>query len=243
MFSRRSWYSAGWSDEVVDKPLGRRILGEDLVLFRDAANVVRALRAVCAHRGGNLALGCVIEGAVTCPFHGWRYRGDGRCVRIPSQPAVARIPSRARVTSYPLVESQGILWIWMDATSAPESAPPRYEFLEPSSGLRRVRDVSSVAAAPFVSVVENAIDNSHPAFIHPRSLPGESEIVEHQLIQLDPDRRGFRAWFDPQRPWSSSSKGHQGWADLLRPFKRLSERNQRESYFRFDLGGDRKSVV
>lgn len=236
-FVRRAWYSAGWSHELRRKPLGRKLLGEHVVLFRDEAGRARAARATCPHRGANLARGRVVDGAIACPFHGWRFDGDGVCVRVPSQPANMKIPKLARLRTYPLREQQGILWIWMADGVEPDREPPRYDFLEEDAGFSRIMDRPRLGAAPFVTVVENAIDNTHPPFIHARSLPGEPEIVENQVITIEPDGRGYHGVFDLSSEWKEEKKGHQGAFDLLRPFMRLSERDRSQSYFRFDLGG------
>lgn len=235
-FALRAWYAAGWSHEIDRKPLARSILGRKLVLFRDGEGRAHALEATCPHRGADLARGRVVDGALQCPFHGWRFDGTGRCIHVPSQPEHFKIPPGARTRSFAVNESQQILWLWMDE-SEPDRAPPRYDFLEPGSGFRRLRDRPRLAAAPFVVVVENGIDNSHPPHIHPNSLPGEPDLVERQLIEFDSDMQGFSGWFDPDSPWTSRPKRHQGLADVFRPFPRLSERDLEKSYFRFDLGG------
>lgn len=236
MFVEKTWYSAGWSHELSAKPLQRKILGRELVLFRDSAGKAVALDATCPHRGANLAMGRIVDGEVECPFHGWRFGGDGRCTRIPSQPCTFKIPPRAAVRSYELREQQGFLWIWISSDPI-ETPPPSYDFFEPSAGMRRVFDVADLANGPFVSAVENAIDNSHPPFIHPGTLAGEPVIVENQSVEIDPDRRGFRAQLDPHSPWKGPSKGDAGLLGLWRRRLGVTELDREKCFFRFDLGG------
>lgn len=77
MFARRTWYYGGWSHELGDKPFSRRLLGEQVPLFRDGAGTAHAIGALCPQRGTDLGQGRVVDGAVGCPFHGWRYNGEG----------------------------------------------------------------------------------------------------------------------------------------------------------------------
>src|SRR5574341_1353490 len=96
-----TWYCAGWSSELKSGPMGRKLAGRHIVLFRGADGTARALGARCPHRGADLAQGCVIDGYIQCPFHGWRFDSVGRCVRVPSQPANVKISTQARVPSFP----------------------------------------------------------------------------------------------------------------------------------------------
>jgi phenylpropionate dioxygenase-like ring-hydroxylating dioxygenase large terminal subunit len=79
------WYVAEWSDTVVKEPVRVKMLGQQFVLFRDETGKVHCLADTCLHRGGSLSRGRVTDGNVTCPYHGWQYNGDGRCVVIPSE--------------------------------------------------------------------------------------------------------------------------------------------------------------
>jgi len=83
-----------WSTELATAPLGRKLFGRHVVLFRDANGTAHALGACCPHRGTDLTKGAVVGGCIQCPFHGWRFNGVGQCVRVPSQPESRRIPPR-----------------------------------------------------------------------------------------------------------------------------------------------------
>jgi phenylpropionate dioxygenase-like ring-hydroxylating dioxygenase large terminal subunit len=240
-FPTRAWYSAGWSHEFSRaKPLKRRIVGHEIVFFRNLEGRIVALDAMCPHRGADLSIGIVVNGNIQCPFHGWRFDGQGRCVAIPSQCPSKKIPSKAVVRSYHVQESQGIIWIWPDELLPPEDArPPYYDFLEPDYGLgmRRVRDIPIFAAAPFVSVVENAIDNTHPPFIHPGTLAGEPQRVVAQNIQFDEDMRGYWGQLDPSDKIHDDVKGTDGLLGFSRRLLGVTRLDREKCYFRFDLGG------
>ena len=107
------WYAAERSENVTDKPVKVRMLGQDLVLFRDAEGKARCLANTCVHRGGSLGGGKLRNGRVECPYHGWQFEGDGRCARIPSLGLDASIPARARVDSYPVEERYGLVFAFL----------------------------------------------------------------------------------------------------------------------------------
>ena len=110
MFLRNAWYIAAWSDELRDKPLGRRICDEPVVLFRDKDGGATALVDRCCHRSAPLSLGEVVASGIQCGYHGLIFDGSGKCVTVPGQ---SRIPEDARVRSYPVVEkdsSSGSGW-------------------------------------------------------------------------------------------------------------------------------------
>src|SRR5712692_210993 len=87
-YMRRYWQPVGTSQEITPggKPRHLRILGEDLVLFRDAAGKPGLLGLHCSHRATSLAYGRVEDGGIRCPFHGWLYNVEGRCLEQPAEP-------------------------------------------------------------------------------------------------------------------------------------------------------------
>lgn len=189
MFVKRSWYCAARSRELGRRPLGRTLLGRRVVLFRDAAGTAHALGARCPHRGADLSAGRVTDGCVECPYHGWRYDSEGRCVLVPSQPT-ARIPARARVPRHPLVERRGLIHLWMDPESEAQGEPPDGSFLE---GYHRLAG-TTLQQASYDATVEITLDAAHLPFVHRRSA-GAAMLPElpHFEIGRDDDGRGFWA--------------------------------------------------
>src|SRR5688500_8706454 len=92
-------HPVGYSDRVGGGPLGTSLLGVPIGLGRDTGGVTHALHDLCAHRGTALSLGSVANDEIECPYHGWRFAGDGRCTRIPQLDPSHSIPARARVGS------------------------------------------------------------------------------------------------------------------------------------------------
>lgn len=160
-----TWYVAGNSDDVTDKPVHKKMLGQDLALFRDEAGKVHCVSDICIHRGASLSRGKVTKGCIECPYHGWRYRGDGTCAEIPAHPG-ARIPKRVRIDAYPVEEHFG--WVWVFLGDLPESErppiPPFPEYDDPS---RRTVRGTFLWNANYGRVVENGVDFAHAAFVHP----------------------------------------------------------------------------
>jgi phenylpropionate dioxygenase-like ring-hydroxylating dioxygenase large terminal subunit len=158
------WYVTGESAAVTAEPKPLRLLGQDLVLFRDGAGKLACLSDVCIHRGASLSRGRTVDGCVECPYHGWRYAADGRVTKIPAEPE-AKIPSRARIDSYPVIEQYG--WIWVFVGDAPAHArPPIPEMPEYDDGsIRWVRGVWDWQVN-YHRAVENGLDFAHAPFVH-----------------------------------------------------------------------------
>ncbi len=160
------WYAAARSDQLTDNPLLVRMLGQDFVLFRDAAGRAACLSNVCVHRGGSLAGGRVREACIECPYHGWRFTADGLCTRIPSLGADARVPVRARVDAYPVAERYGLVHVFLG--DLPESERPPImavpEFGEP--GWRATYQDYEIEQ-DYRRSLENALDPAHNEFVHP----------------------------------------------------------------------------
>ena len=131
------WYFAALTSDLKPGRLARQmILGEPVLLGRSPGGEVFALRDICPHRAAPLSAGQFAREAdgahsVECPYHGWRFRADGRCAAVPSLvEGQAFDLDRVRVRRYPTCESQGLVFIWMAsdprATAAPDHAPPTF---------------------------------------------------------------------------------------------------------------------
>ena len=109
-----------------------RLLGQDLVLFKDASGAWGVLDRDCAHRGADLSFGRreSIEqgGGLRCPFHGWKFAVDGRCLETPAEPAGSKLCDRVRQRSYPVIEKSGVLFAWLGGSGdmSEGSTPPPF---------------------------------------------------------------------------------------------------------------------
>ena len=184
------------------QPLRVQVLGEPLVVWRNAEGV-HAFGDLCVHRGAALSLGRVVDDALMCPYHGWRYDGDGRCVHIPAQREDAGIPTKARAFRYGCLEAYGLIWV---ALMSPEKdIPPHAEADAPDLFRTLICGPYTLEAEP-PRIIENFLDVSHLMWVHEGLLgdSGHAEIPEHRvyersgtlisdaidIYQPDPDGRG-----------------------------------------------------
>lgn len=160
---RDYWYIAATSAQLRDRPLARTLLGEPLALFRQADGSPAAVRDRCAHRNAPLSRGEVSDGCLECPYHGWRYSGEGVCVEIPSMRGPAPAPPDIKIAAYPAVESDGFVWVYL-GTDAPADGPrPFPNFGRPgwTSFLMQNRFPGNALAC-----LENFLDCPHTAYVH-----------------------------------------------------------------------------
>src|SRR5438132_4119775 len=121
---RRFWLPALLPSELPGPdcpPIRFRILGEDLVAFRDTNGKVGFLAQNCPHRGASLFFGRNEECGLRCVYHGWKFAIDGQCVSMPNEPAESDFKHKVTATAYPAAEYAGLIWIYM---GPPEKRPP-----------------------------------------------------------------------------------------------------------------------
>ena len=177
------WYPAVESEKLEDKPLKRRMLGQDFVLWRDEEGQAHCLSNTCCHRGGSLGDGLVADSCVQCPYHGWRFNGEGQCVRVPSIGMNAKPPGRARVDSYPVMERYGLVFCFLGDLDESER-PPILEVKE--WGQEGWASTCQVLEWKFnyKRSIENGIDPGHNEFVHPtHGMKGMNE--NYRVRKLD----------------------------------------------------------
>lgn len=180
MFLKNFWYVAVWDHELADKPLGRTILGEPVVLFRGDDGKAVAVEDKCPHRRVPLSMGKVVEGGLLqCHYHGLRFDKTGACVRIPGQES---IPPTARVKTYPVIERYRWVWIWMgDPAQADPSTIPDYHYLDsPDWG---AKGTYIHVKANWQLIVDNLLDLTHLAFVHESTI-GNAAVAENADVRV-----------------------------------------------------------
>ncbi|MEL7158663.1 MAG: Rieske 2Fe-2S domain-containing protein, partial [Actinomycetota bacterium] len=110
---RRYWHPVARSVEATDRPVEVRLLGEDLILFRDRSGMPGLLEPRCCHRGTTLYFGRVEDDGIRCPYHGWLFAADGVCLDQPCEPDRGRNRERYRQPWYPVVDYNGLLFTYM----------------------------------------------------------------------------------------------------------------------------------
>lgn len=169
MFLKNGWYAAAWSHELKEKPLARTYLGEKVVLFRTEDGVPAALEDRCCHRAAPLSKGEVVGDRLACGYHGLQFSTDGRCVLIPGQD---RIPPKACVRSYPMVERWGALWIWMGQRELadPDKIPDLY-WLQSDEWTATPGYIH--LKANYQLLVDNLLDLTHVTYVHRNTIAGD----------------------------------------------------------------------
>ena len=198
---RSDWIVACKAEEVLEKPLQVIIMGERVVIFRNEEGV-HAFKDLCVHRGASLSLGCVKDGHLVCPYHGWEYNSDGDCTKIPQLPKERSIPLKAKAEKYGCIEQYGFIWVNLENNSVPLFT---YKEDQDSSYRHVLWGPQAVEANP-PRIVENFLDVSHLAFVHEGFLGEQTHAVigdykvhqgedslysdEIAIFQPDPDGTG-----------------------------------------------------
>lgn len=170
---RAYWHPVSWSHEVRASPLAAPLLGERLVVWRDADGQVRCFDDLCVHRGTALSLGEVVDGCLVCPYHGWRFDSEGACVHIPQLPEGARIPGTAAARSYRCAESAGLVWVALDDPVAPIPAFPEWD----DPAYRHVPCPTYTWETSAPRMVENFTDFGHLGWLHDGLLGSKDALV------------------------------------------------------------------
>jgi phenylpropionate dioxygenase-like ring-hydroxylating dioxygenase large terminal subunit len=166
-YPTKCWYVAATSDELGDAPLGRRLLGRDIVLWRSRGRPVVAFEDRCAHRGFPLSDGHVDGDRVVCGYHGCAYTADGRCVHVPTQ---SYVPTGMSVRTFPVLEEPPYIWIWPGPPAAAAgSRPPRTPWLN-DSGWSTFSDAWRVEAN-YLMAHEHYLDFSYAPVIYREDVP------------------------------------------------------------------------
>jgi len=161
---RRYWQPVAVSEELGagDAPLAVRLLGEDLVLFRDESGAPGLLGLHCAHRGADLSYGRIEDGGLRCIYHGWLYDRGGQCLEQPGEPAGSTFYQRIKQPAYPCVEAGGLILAYLGGGEPPLLTP--YEFLSAPAGRRSVQ--KQLSECNYLQGNEGNFDPQHLGMLH-----------------------------------------------------------------------------
>ncbi|HXC26578.1 MAG TPA: aromatic ring-hydroxylating dioxygenase subunit alpha [Stellaceae bacterium] len=203
-YMRRFWQPVILANEVGDLPVKLRILGEDLVIFRDGSGEIGLLELHCPHRGTSLEFGLVGEKGIRCCYHGWLFGCDGTILETPGEPADSTLKEKLFHGSYPVHEHAGLLFAYM---GKPEEQPP-FPMLDTYDipGYRLVARKPTLWECNWLQVKENSMDPAHLAFLH--TLPGSEGFTEDLkelgewdwmetplgMVYIDTRRQDDRVW-------------------------------------------------
>src|SRR5262249_48350668 len=161
---RRYWQPAALVDELAGnrpvKPV--RLLGEDLVLFRDESGRYGLLARACPHRGTDLAYGRLENGGRRCAFQGWLFDVHGKCLETPAEPEGSPLCANIRQTAYPVVEKSGILFAYL-GPGEPPAFPQLDCFVAPDAYTFAFKGLID---CNWLQSLEVGIDPAHTSFLH-----------------------------------------------------------------------------
>jgi phthalate 4,5-dioxygenase oxygenase subunit len=165
-YLRRFWIPCMVLHEVPapdEPPLRLRLLGEDLIVFRDTSGRIGVLEERCPHRLTSLYFGRNEADGIRCVYHGWKFDVEGRCLELPTEPETSRFREKVRAVSYPARARGGLLWVYMGAEAAvPEF--PDFEWLDLPAEQRYASRWEQESNS--VQAMEGELDAAHVSFLH-----------------------------------------------------------------------------
>lgn len=163
-YLRRYWLPVAMTDQIGDLPYRLRIMGEDLILFREKAEGRLGLTHLhCCHRNMSLEYGIVEEGGIRCSYHGWKYGLDGTILETPCEPPASQVKERTCLGAYPVIEYKGLAFAYMGPPDHQPPFPMMDTFDEDGDDL-----VPYLIKSPcnWLQVMENAWDPFHVVYLH-----------------------------------------------------------------------------
>ena len=173
---RAYWQPALMSSELAEPdgpPLRVRLLGEDLVAFRQTNGTVGIVSAFCPHRRAPMFFGRNEENGLRCVYHGWKFDGTGACTDMPSEPPDSLFKSKVTIGSYPTWEGGGVIWIYMGVPEL-KPEPPNYEWVRVPSTHCKVS--KTFEDANYLQALEGGLDTAHSSFAHNEKLGDKNWI-------------------------------------------------------------------
>jgi len=170
-----AWYAAIRSKDLAPaKPYHAEIMEEHVVLWRETSGKVVALEDRCAHRNTPLSEGIIVNSCIECPYHGWRYDGQGRCQGIPGENIDGEPSFKVRVDSFPVQEKDGLVWVWMGRNTAPSREPVDMPKWNDASWdcYYMVTDFENNVT----NLIQNFMDVPHTVYVHRHSFRKQKKL-------------------------------------------------------------------
>jgi phthalate 4,5-dioxygenase len=189
---RRYWQPALLSRELPENdgaPLRVRLLGEDLIAFRDTSGGVGLVDAFCPHRRAPMFFGRNEECGLRCVYHGWKFDRHGTCVDMPSEPPDSLFKSKVTIAAYPTWEGGGMIWAYLGPPAA-IPPPPDYEWVRTPRTHRHVS--KTFEHANYLQALEGGLDTAHSSFLHNERI-GDPNWIRNRdgAPRLDVEKTGY----------------------------------------------------
>jgi 5,5'-dehydrodivanillate O-demethylase oxygenase subunit len=170
---RRYWLAVSRGEDLKDIPQSVKVLGEELVLFRDGSGGLGLMGLHCSHRGTSLEYGDIEERGIRCPYHGWLYDTEGNCLDQPLEPKGSTFCQKVKHPAYRVKELGGLIFAYMGPHISDPPPIPRYSALVRDDGVRLVLPPRHWDYNWF-NFFENTIDSLHAFFLHKPSRADRS---------------------------------------------------------------------
>ena len=197
---RRYWWPACLSKELPEPdgaPIRVRLLGEDLIAFRDTENKVGLVDAYCPHRRAPLFLARNEECGLRCVYHGWKFDRHGACMDMPSEPAGTTLQAKAKLLAYPTVEKGNVVWAYMGPREL-LPAEPDYEWTRAPATHRYVS--KTFENCNYLQALEGGLDTSHSSFAHYNKLGDRANLRQHDRApNIEVERTDYGYFYVSQR--------------------------------------------
>ena len=193
-FTLNIWYFAGLSGDLRNGQMLRRVIaGEPINLGRDASGKIFAMRDICPHRAAPLSKGCIKDGTVECPYHGWRFGiEDGACKEIPALTSKQTLETeKIKIRTFPVREDGQLIWIYISSNpkdiSPPAINPPQFPF----ATRKRAIDDSVVLNCHVDHAVIGLMDPAHGPYVHAQWWWRSEHSIHEKSKAFEPRERGF----------------------------------------------------
>ena len=195
-YLRRFWHPIMMSERLADRPLPVRILGEDLVLFRDLSGDLGLVHKHCSHRGMSLEYGIIANHGIRCAYHGWCFAGSGRILETPGESPKSLLKERVFHGAYPVLDYRGLIFAYL----GPPESRPAFAHLD----MMALPDNEMVpwqihSPCNWLQVSENSMDPYHTPFLHTRMSGVQFEEVWGELPVVDFHERDFGFFYTNAR--------------------------------------------
>jgi phthalate 4,5-dioxygenase oxygenase subunit len=223
---RQYWFPAMPSYELPSPdspPKKLRLLGEDLVAFRDSAGAVGVLAQACPHRGASLFFGRNEETGLRCVYHGWKFDVTGQCLDMPSEPAESNFKTKIKATAYPARDVNHMVWIYM----GPRETPPPFPTFEVLTlPPEQVNEPSiMMEEANWFQNLEGDIDSSHIDYLHSKirfdainSGDVGGSFVRDRAPKITVMTTDYGAFYSGQRRWDNEGHSWHRISQYIFPF-------------------------
>jgi phthalate 4,5-dioxygenase len=191
---RRYWVPAmlAWELPAPDSPPVRvRLLGENLVAFRDSSGRIGLVAASCPHRRASLFWGRNEEDGLRCVYHGWKFDVEGRCTDMPSEPESSNFKDKVSITAYATEEIGGIIWAYMGPAEK-RPAPPLFDWTQVTPAHRSVNKVFQ--ESNWLQGLEGGVDSIHVSYLHNNKLSDKTDFtrrVTNATIEVSSTSYGY----------------------------------------------------